>query len=500
MGLYSGWCGARSGEDLKVIFVGAFFTSTRRAWFNRNLAAALLDEGVEVGIIHRGPRDWYLQGEEEEPFDLFENLEKAGLQEAGEPDFYLCWEDEEMGLSLRPVFRLGVANRDGGPCSCSVFEIKPPDASWRDAARALKQRLTFLREEPRRDKMPPLMLTVCLVADSLTPDPAEETGMDLWLGGDPGFKVEYLPLERVGEGDPGGWILLVEKGETLSLEDRGAFDAAFFSPEEQVVFLEATPLDAAGLEQLLVPSLRFFRKGARERLSPLVEAPSSFRGRWASVRVLRPLSLAPKRREKILAGWGRKLPAYHRHHLLAVDAAAMGRWQEAVVAFQMAYREAPEPYRALVLRNLSLALIEQERYQEAIGVLRNAAELYPGYSDLSYLTGLAHWRQKNYDEAFRELLSAAEKGGAIRWYYSDPGAGSYKPLFLVGEVYKEKGNLNGALTAYIGSLTYNSRFLPALERLRQTKLNQEVAFEVSELLQQLLELRQPEGERVLGVT
>lgn len=492
MGLYFGWCGARSRESLKVIFVGAFFTSTRRARFNRNFAAALLDEGVEVGIIHRGPRDWYLQREEEELFDLFENLEKAGLQETEEPDFYLCWEDEEIGLSLRPVFRLGVASRAAGPYSCSVFEVKPPDASWRDAARALKERLTCLREEPQRHKSPPLMLTICRVADSPTPDPAEETEMSLWLRADPGLKVEYLPLERVGEGDPGGWVLLVEKGEALALEDREAFDEAFFSPEEQVVFLEATPLDAAGLEQLLVPSLRFFRKGAIERLSPLAEVPFSFQGRWVPVRVRRPLSLAQRRREKILAGWSRKLLAYHRHHLLAVDAAAIGRWQEAMVAFQMAYREAPEPYRALVIRNLSLALIKQERYREAIGVLQDAQELYPGYTDLNYLVGLAHWKQKSYDEALREFFAAAEKGETTKWYYSDPGAGTYKPLFLVAETYKEKGNLTGALTGYVGSLTHNSSFLPALRRLLQINLERQVAGEVSELLQQILDLRRPE--------
>ncbi|RPF42903.1 tetratricopeptide repeat protein [Thermodesulfitimonas autotrophica] len=473
-----------------MVFVGEFFTSTQRAEFNRKLAVALLDEGITLGILHRGPRDWYLQGEEES-FDLFEKLEKDVPQD---PDFYLCWEGESVGLSETPLFRLVAVTAAGknGEYACPVLELKTPQSSWAEAARLLKERLENLRSKRRRHTITSFSLDVCLYTTSPNAGLAEETRANLrsYLGA--AVVPQFLAPEQIGSVDPEGRLLLMAEGETLLLEDQQAFQEAFFSPEERIVFLEAVSFDAWGLEQFIFPSCRFFRGRAIRELGAVDELPLSYEGRWAPVRVLRPLSLAQKRRERMFAGWSRKLPAYHLHHLLAVDAAAIGRWQEAIVAFQMAYREAPEPYRALVLRNLSLALIEQERYQEAIGVLRDAQELYSGYADLSYLIGLAYWKQKDYDEALREFLAAAEKGEATRWYYSDPGAGTYKPVFLIAEAYKEKGNLTGALAGYVGSLTHNSYFLPTLERLAQIGLDQQAAGEVSELLQQVLDLRRPE--------
>ncbi|MEW5762762.1 MAG: hypothetical protein AB1776_06150, partial [Bacillota bacterium] len=166
---------------------------------------------------------------------------------------------------------------------------------------------------------------------------------------------------------------------------------------------------------------------------------------------------------------------------------------------QAAYQEAPEPYRALVLRNLCLTLLNQGRYEEVLEIIQDGKRLYPAYTDLWYLAGLVHWKQRCYDDALHEFLTAAEKSEATNWYYSDPGVGNYKPIFLAAEIYRKKGNFKGAIAAYIGSITYNAYFLPALERLGQMSLDSvAVAHKVLELLSQLLDLRQPEVKAALS--
>ncbi|MEW6447592.1 MAG: tetratricopeptide repeat protein [Bacillota bacterium] len=487
-------------EALKVVFAGEFFSAAPEAEFNQMLALALLDEGVKIGILNRGPRDWFL-GATDERLELLEQLEKNLPRN---PDFYLCYGSKDhLGFSGTPVFRLlsETAAGGNGEYACGVMELKPPGFSWQEAARNLVDRLEALREKPRRYQISEPGFVSCFFGGLTKRLLMEETCSSLRFAV-PGVELKDLPPEDTAGAKPEDWVFLVEEGERLHLEDREVFEKVFFSTADRLVFLEAVPLDVWGLEHLLVPSLRFLRGRTAKSFSlPAGRSSLSHQGQWAPVRIIRPRFLANKRRERMLSEREQGLPAYHYHHLLAVDAVAVGKPGEALTAFQAAYREAPEPYRALVLRNLSLALIHHERYEEALGILQDGEKLYPTYTDLGYLTGLAHWKQQCYDDALQECLRAAEKGEATDWYYSDPGAGNYKPIFLVAEIYRKKGNLKGAMSAYVGSLTYNPYFLPALERLAQMRMDSPaVANKVLELLLQLLDLRRPEVEAAFGRT
>ncbi|MGQ9512506.1 tetratricopeptide repeat protein [Thermodesulfitimonas sp.] len=490
-------------EALKVVFAGEFFTRTPEAEFNRKLALALFGEGVNLGLLNRGSRDWGL-GEVEEghlrllELRLLEQLEEDLLPE---PDFCLCQEKEDLGISETRVFRLitegASCKRDG--YACLVAELKPHGSSWREAAQALKRQLESLRHQPISWEIPGGDFAICFFIAPTQAQLAEETRRSLSFM-NPESMLVPLSLGELQGLSPETKLLLLEEGETLAVEDREAFEKVFFSPEEKVTFLEVIPLDAWGLENLVVPSTRFLSKRVVEEIpAPADRVPLFYQGRWAPVRIIRPQFLAEKRRRRLLGRNIPEIPAYHYHHLLAVDALATGRPKEAITAFQAAYREAPDPYRALVLRNLALALINQGRYEEAIGLLRDGRKLYPAYTDLGYLTGIAHWKQRCYDDALQESLQAVEKGEAIGWYYSDPGTGNYKPIFLTAEIYRKKGNSNGAIAAYLGSITYNTYFLPALQRLGQMDLDSPaVTRKILELLFLLLDLHQPEVKATLS--
>jgi hypothetical protein len=79
---------------LKLIFAGSFFTRTPEAEFNRMLALSLFGEGVNVGILNRGPRD--LDPATDGRLELLEQLEKNLPKD---PDFCVCWRKENVGLS-----------------------------------------------------------------------------------------------------------------------------------------------------------------------------------------------------------------------------------------------------------------------------------------------------------------------------------------------------------------------------------------------------------------
>ncbi|MEW5761979.1 MAG: hypothetical protein AB1776_02130, partial [Bacillota bacterium] len=270
---------------LKLIFAGSFFTRTPEAEFNRMLALSLFGEGVNVGILNRGPRD--LDPATDGRLELLEQLEKNLPKD---PDFCVCWRKENVGLSGLPVFRLvgeTIAGEDEH--TCSVVGLKPPGRSYQEAARVLKEQLEDLRRRVRRYKIPTVDFRACLFTGPTEPGFVEKTQLSLHFTG---IKPRIISLRDVPNVDPGEWVLLVEEGESLYLEDREAFEkvyeAIFRDLEEKIVFLEAIPLDKWGLEHLIVPSVRFLCGRAARDLPPLDRMPLFPYGRWAPVRVLRP--------------------------------------------------------------------------------------------------------------------------------------------------------------------------------------------------------------------
>lgn len=485
-------------EAVKVVFGGEFFTCTPIAEFNRELALALFGGGVKVGILNHGPRD--LDPAIDGRLKLLEQLEKNLPRN---PDFYLCWEEEneeiKIGLARTPVFRLlKKPLTDGNSEYTCLVTTELPNHSPPKIAQILKERMEGLRAKTLQYSISTPDFKTCFFVAPAKPELVEETRSSLRFTG-PGFTPQFLSWEEVYDIASESWLLLVEEGERLSLEDREAFEKVFFGPEKKAVFLEAVPLDGWGLENLIIPSVRFLRGRAVQDLTlPLDRLPLSCQGRWAPVRIVRSRFLAQKRLERMRSGCAAELPAYHYYHILAVDAVAAGKIQEAIPAFQKAYQEAPEPYRALVLRNLTLTLLHCGRYEEAGAILRDGRKVYPAYVDLTYLTGLALWKQKCYQEALQEGFRAAEKGEATLWFLSDPGSGSYKPAFLVGEVYQKRAEINDAVTAYIGSLSHNPYFLPALERLVQMKLDPDTKEKISAFLSQILDLQEPTVEAMFS--
>ncbi|SMB93934.1 Tetratricopeptide TPR_1 repeat-containing protein [Thermanaeromonas toyohensis ToBE] len=483
---------ANNKRALRVVFVGDFFCQGPRAEFNRQLALALKNEGVKLAIVNRG--SWEIRASE-----LVELLEQSLPPDY---EFCLCWEGEEIGADEQSIVWLTQAQEHcqrGNQQVLSIEKFKIPGRPWQEAARLLKEYLEGLRGKVSEIELSPKRIYVYPPSLSQKVEGHEQSVFGVFkvteIQDYPSFSSDVEPIV-----EPMSWVFILEEGEVPMLEDRDSWEKVFLYPPRKLSLLEAIPLELGGLGNLILPSLRLLE--GREAMACkefLEEVPFLYCQQWKPLRLLRSPLLGYGRWERMNRSYLQVKPPYHhRLHLQAVDAAATGKVSEAIAAFKEAYRAAPEPHKALILRNLSLSLISWRRFDEAFLLLEDGIKFYPAYTDLYYLKALAFYQLRCRDELLQVCSKAIEKGEATPWFYSDPGSGSYKAFFLMGEAYYEKGELEKAAAAYYESLFRNPYFLPALERLGRIEFKPKIVPRFAKALAQILDLRHPPTRTLLS--
>lgn len=139
------------------------------------------------------------------------------------------------------------------------------------------------------------------------------------------------------------------------------------------------------------------------------------------------------------------------HFNLAMEYVRQGDRARAIKAFQRSFRLLPGldvSYAPALLKNLAACLIEEERYEEAHGLLQQAEEVYPEYVDLSYLRGVALNRMQRFEEALATLQKCLEKGEAPALYMTQVGAGSFLARMAMVDSYLGVGRFDEAAEQY----------------------------------------------------
>jgi Flp pilus assembly protein TadD len=98
------------------------------------------------------------------------------------------------------------------------------------------------------------------------------------------------------------------------------------------------------------------------------------------------------------------------HFMLGLSAAKNGDAEKSEKAFEEALRLDPKHFKSLV--NLSRTLIDQKRYDDALGKLALAAELDPESGEVQRLLGRTYHAQDRIDEAviaYRQAIKLDEK-------------------------------------------------------------------------------------------
>lgn len=139
------------------------------------------------------------------------------------------------------------------------------------------------------------------------------------------------------------------------------------------------------------------------------------------------------------------------HFNLAMEYVRQGDRARAIKAFQRSFRLLPGldvSYAPALLKNLAACLIEEERYEEAHGLLQQAEEVYPEYVDLSYLRGVALNRMQRFEEALTALQKCLEKGEAPALYMTQVGAGSFLARMAMVDSYLGVARFDEAAEQY----------------------------------------------------
>lgn len=145
---------------------------------------------------------------------------------------------------------------------------------------------------------------------------------------------------------------------------------------------------------------------------------------------------------------------------LGTEFVRASRWEEAVEVYQEALKLAkeqngwvPELYRKLVT-----SLMVCHRFDEAHSVLQEGIEVYPDYTDLTYLEATLFHQTGHLSKALTGFARCLDLGESPPYYVTDQGSGGFRARLGQGLVYTELGLREKALTAFGLALRDNPEY------------------------------------------
>jgi len=301
--------------------------------------------------------------------------------------------------------------------------------------------------------------------------------------------IRNMALEKA----TGDWILWLEPGETLAAADAKTVRSTTVTTSNSVVALVIlhgqdpvtgeTDADGhcadprgvlSGSEPRLfrrVPELRFDVAGE------LIVPPSIdvFAG---DIHI---------RTQGFLAGQGKNTREAEQLSEEASKLLDDGQMEEAEQLLREARRatEGLTPLAGTITRNLAFALIHQGRSRAALKELKDATDIYPDFTDLYYLTGLAFYDLEDYTPAIKNFEFCLTRGDAPPQYGGWDGVGGYRSQREMGEAFLSTGNAERAeqyFRAALGSNPSDGFSLEGLGELLLSRLNSSEALDELETI------------------
>lgn len=267
----------------------------------------------------------------------------------------------------------------------------------------------------------------------------------------------------------GDWILFLDADEELVAEDRQLLRETLDDSVHDGVFLLASSFagERPGHDQVNHPTLRLFRNRHEYRFAgaiheQIMPAILEHGGRLTHAKVhLRHygyLDSAIKDQQKVARNLRiaqaevRKRPNDpFALYNLGMEYLRIGDHAKALEVNRKAFlslHDLTPSYASRLLRNLVTSLIALKRYKEALDVLEDAEQAYPGFTDLFYQEALIYLEQKDFSKAIKAFRTCLAKGEAEVKYLSDAGVGTYRAWFGLGNASEELGDYRTALESY----------------------------------------------------
>lgn len=147
-------------------------------------------------------------------------------------------------------------------------------------------------------------------------------------------------------------------------------------------------------------------------------------------------------------------------------------YEQAIRYFDQSRKTASKsaPYYPRLMRNGVYGRIEIGRLDEARRYCLEALDTLPDYTDLWYLLGLIHQRLKEIPAAL-DCLMEALKLGEHTSYESNGGMGSYKAVYLLGELYEQNNQTDYAIECFYAGAENYPQHLSFFKKLSQILIN-----------------------------
>lgn len=153
---------------------------------------------------------------------------------------------------------------------------------------------------------------------------------------------------------------------------------------------------------------------------------------------------------------------------LGVELFRLGLYRKAATEFRFALQRIDPAmiWASRLLRLYVLTLMNLGRFHQAMRAVEEALRIHPSYTDLVFLRGLIQKELGRTNDAIGSFHRCLAMGPApVPPYVSDPGAGSFRAHFALGQIYEARGDLASAERHYCLAFQGNTAYLVPLHRL-----------------------------------
>ncbi len=307
------------------------------------------------------------------------------------------------------------------------------------------------------------------------------------------------------------WILVLDADEELTPEAASGLKSLVREREEEGFFLTCVNLLEEG-EEVCHPAFRLFRNRPEYRFRSAIHEQMAgvvlgAGGRVAYLpfrfRHFGYLSREAVGREKT----GRNVEIIRRclkdnphdsfmRFNLGLEYLRLRNFEGALGEFVKSFRTLPSlwaGYGHMLIRNIAACLYHLGRYEELRKVVREAREVYPGYTDLVFLEAVSFLAQHRFREAEEAFLRCLEMGESSSEYMTEVGVGSHKALTGLGECREARGDLEGAIRYYLLAVEEKPSYPVPLRRLAALLLGEGDAARASQVLLRTSAVRSPQA-------
>lgn len=182
------------------------------------------------------------------------------------------------------------------------------------------------------------------------------------------------------------------------------------------------------------------------------------------------------------------------HYVYGIELLNKNDYEQSIEQFQEAikYIDHYHIFSPHLYKLLAYSLLSIQKYNEVIETTSEGLIYYPFYTDLVYMRGKAYKELEQYQQALNDFERCMQLGDASANMIPEIGSGSYKALFIIGQIHEELLNFDTAISFYKQAYKIENSFTEPLYQIGTIlKENPEIGG-IDTILFELLDATNPE--------